>query len=629
MKIIIAVLLIFILVAAAACNSSQAGTVTSTVSSSTKSTTGSTANTATSTNGSTTEVVYDENDINSEVTTSEVTYVNLNGTSISVSGQGAAVDGSILTITAAGTYDISGTLSDGQIRVYTNSGEETVRLVFSGVNITCSNSAAVYVINAGKTIITLTEGTENYLTDGDTYVIENTAENEPNAAIFSNDDLTINGSGSLTVNANYNNGIQSKDDLKITGGRITVNAVNDALKGKDSVAIKDGVIALTAGNDGIQASNDQDTAQGYAVIEGGTLSVTAGADGIQAETNVTVSGGNITIKSGGGSANSSDKSGWGNWGPGGNQTSETSSTSAKGIKAAVAIIIQGGTIKIDSSDDSLNANGSLTICGGNVTMSSGDDGMHANNTLAISGGEVNITNSYEGIESTEITISAGNIHIVASDDGINGAGGVDGSAINSRPGQNNFNEAGDCSLNIAGGYLYVNANGDGLDVNGPITMTAGTVIVDGPTNDGNGALDYTGSFKITGGILVAAGSSGMAMAPGTASTQYSVMYNYSSAKAAGTLFHLETADGTEILTFAPAKSYESVVICSPLLENGTEYIIYSGGSSGGTVTDGVYSGGTYTPGTEVTSFMLSSTVTSLGTSSGTGGGMAPPGGGRR
>jgi hypothetical protein len=556
MKKIIAVLLIFILVAAAACSGSQAGTVTSTVSSSTKSTTGSTANTATGTNGSTTEVVYDDNDINSEVTTSEVTCVNLNGTSISVSGQGAAVDGSILTITAAGTYDISGTLSDGQIRIYTNSGEETVRLVFSGVNITCSNSAAVYVINAGKTIITLTEGTENYLTDGDTYVIENTADNEPNAAIFSNDDLTINGSGSLTVNANYNNGIQSKDDLKITGGRITVNAVNDALKGKDSVAIKDGVIALTAGNDGIQASNDQDAAQGYAVIEGSTLSVTAGADGIQAETNVTVSGGNITI-------------------------------------------------------------------------ASGDDGMHAATSVTISGGDINIIKAYEGIESMAITISAGSIHLVSSDDGINGAGGVDGSAIIGRPGQNNFSGTGNCSLTISGGFLYLNADGDGLDINGPITMTAGTVIVDGPTNDGNGALDYTGSFKITGGILVAAGSSGMAMAPGTASTQYSVMYNYSSGQAAGTLFHLETADGTEILTFAPAKSYESVVISSSLLKNGTEYVIYSGGSSSGTVTDGVYAGGTYTPGTEVTSFTISSTVTSLGTSSGTGGGMAPPGDGRR
>jgi hypothetical protein len=161
-------------------------------------------------------------------------------------------------------------------------------------------------------------------------------------------------------------------------------------------------------------------------------------------------------------------------------------------------------------------------------------------------------------------------------------------------------------------------------------MTGGTVIVNGPTNSGNGPLDYLGSFNVTGGFLVAAGSSGMAQAPSTSSTQYSIMVNFTESLAAGTLFHIESEDGEAIITMAPLKTYQSVVLCSPELQEGTTYAVYTGGSATGTIDDSLYSGGEYTPGSLLTSLTIEDMVTTYGSGGGMGGGgMAPPGGRRR
>jgi hypothetical protein len=298
--------------------------------------------------------------------------------------------------------------------------------------------------------------------------------------------------------------------------------------------------------------------------------------------------------------------------------------SAKGIKAGVDITIEGDNIiDIDSSDDSIHSNGSLTINEGNIVLASGDDGIHSDTTLKINGGDIDITKSYEGIESSEITVSNGTIHLVAGDDGINAAGGADGSSVNGRPGQNNFEFSGNNNLYLNGGYIYIDADGDGIDINGAVEMAGGTVIVNGPTENYNGALDYLGGFKITGGFIVAVGSSGMAQAPSTSSTLYSLMVNLSTALPEGTIFHIENEDGEDILTFLPTKAYQSVVLCSPELENGATYTVYSGGSSTGKAVDGLYSGGTYEAGTQITSLTVSGMVTTFGS----GGGMAPGGGG--
>ncbi len=576
-------------------------------------------------------VEYDDDDMNSSPNVSGMSYIRLEGDVVTLEGAGAIVRGSTVTIASAGTYSISGKLDDGQIIVNAGS-KETVRLILNGADISCSTSAPIYVMNANKAVITLAEGTENYVTDGDVYILQDLASDEPNAAIFSNDDLTINGNGSLTVNANYNNGIQSKDDLKITGGVITVTAVNDGIKGRDSIAVRDGNITVDAGGDGMQSNNDDDSAEGYISIEGGTFNITAGADGIQAETSLVIGGGDFTISTGGGSVNSSSNIGspgntWGIWGNRGmpdSSDSGSSTGSAKGLKAGVDITITGGTINIDSSDDSIHTNDSIMISGGNTILASGDDGIHADASIEISGGEISITKCYEGIESAVVTINNGNTHIVSSDDGINVVGGNDGSAIMGRPGQNNFSSSGDNCLNIYGGYLVIDAAGDGLDINGPINMTGGTVIINGPLANDNGALDYYGSFKMTGGFLVAVGSSGMAQAPGTSSTQYAVMLNLASPQSAGTMLHVEAQDGKDILTFVPVKAYQSVVLSSPDLEKGLTYIVYTGGSSTGIVNDGLYSGGTYAAGNQIASFTVSSIITAIGS---LGGGF--PFGGRR
>jgi hypothetical protein len=305
----------------------------------------------------------------------------------------------------------------------------------------------------------------------------------------------------------------------------------------------------------------------------------------------------------------------------------------------VDVTIDGGTIKIDSADDSIHSNHSVTINGGDITLASGDDGMHADASLAIRGGQVTITKSYEGLESAVIKIEGGNIHVVASDDGINVVGGAAAFAARGRPGQNPlapgqspFAVASPYYLNITGGYIAVDALGDGLDINGSISMTAGVVIVNGPTDNFNGAVDYDGTFRMTGGFLVAVGSAGMAQAPDTSSTQYALLVNLPSVQPAKSAIRIESDQGEEVLTFVPLRQYQSVVLCSPKLTRGATYLVYTGGSVSGAATDGLYSGAKYTGGVQAYSLTISSIVTRAGSGSGgmmPGGGGIIPGGGRR
>lgn len=550
------------------------------------------------------------------------TFIDLNN-GVSVTGSGATVDGNKITISKGGTYSVSGTISDGQI-IVNASDTDKVYIILNGVNITCSDSSPIYVVNADKTVISLEDGTENTVTDTANYVFEDETTDEPNAAIFSKDDLVITGTGSLTVNGNYNDGITSKDDLKIENGNITVNSIDDGIRGKDSVEIYGGTITINAEGDGIRSNNTEDTTKGYVYIEDGTINITSGTDGIQASTEVLVEGGTVNIVSGGGSANSSTTTDggmngdWGNWGMPGNKgqgattttdetTTEEESTSAKGIKATSNIVINDSTINIDSSDDAIHSNHTLTINGGNITISSGDDGIHSDTTLDVNGGTINITKSYEGIESTIINLNGGDISVVSSDDGINASGGNDASATGGRPGQNSFS-SGTGQININGGNISVNASGDGIDANGSITMTDGVVVVNGPTNSGNGSLDYDGSFNIKGGTLIAAGSLGMAQAPSSSSTQNSVSLGLSQLSA-GTVVNIESSDGNNILTFEVSKVCQSIVISSSNLETGKTYSVSIGGTSTGTENNGIYLGGNYSGGTKVLEFTVSGTIT--------------------
>lgn len=536
----------------------------------------------------------------------------LNDTSITVDSASVKVDGSKVTITAAGTYSLSGSLTDGQILVETES-EAPVRLVLSGVSLTNSTSAPINIVKAKKVIIILADNTQNTVTDASNYVFASADVDEPNAAIFSKGDLTIVGNGSLTVNANFNDGISSKDGLLIANGTITVNAVDDGIRGKDYLVVKNGNLTVNAGGDGLKSDNEEDAAKGYISIENGVFNVISGGDAITAQTDVLITTGDFTLTSGGGNA-----------------ASLSDTASAKGIKAVANLNIDSGFFTINAADDALHTNGNLVVKNGTFTIASGDDGMHADATLTINGGEINISNSYEGIESAVITINSGSIHVVSSDDGINVAAGNDGSGAQGpggRPGggqQDTFNYTGSNYLYINGGTIIVDARGDGVDVNGAIEMTDGMVVVNGPTENMNGALDYDSGFKLTGGFVVAAGSAGMAMAPGTDSSENSVLVYLTSAQPAGTLFHIQNSTGEDILTFAPAKTYQSVAFSSSKLVTGETYTISLGGSSTGTATDGLYQGGSYNSGTQFESFTISSVVTQVGTG-GQGGG---PGGHR-
>lgn len=561
------------------------------------------------------------NDDQNEFTgdTSGAIQIILNGNSISIKGTGATANGSIATITSAGTYNIAGSLSNGQIIVNTKD-EESVNLILSGVNINCSTSAPINIVNASNVAIFLTDNTENYVTDGASYVFEDAGEDEPNAAIFSKSNLVISGNGSLVVNGKYNDGISSKDELTITNGNITVNSVDDGIRGKDYLVIKNGNISVNAKGDGLKSDNEEDTAKGYISIENSSINITSAGDAITAQTNVVITGGQIALNSGGGSSKTI-----------------VDDTSAKGIKAVASLIINSGTFEINSADDALHSNGSLVINGGTIAISTADDGIHADSSLEFNGGDINITKSYEGIESLIIKINNGNIHVVSSDDGINasdgsGTGGMPGGGGQQPGGQPGGGQPGwqpgidnggattsttICYLYINGGYIAIDANGDGIDSNGSIEITNGKIIVNGPTENMNGALDYGRDinsscyFKMTGGFLVAVGSSGMVESPDTSSTQNSISFNFRSAQQAGTLFNIQTSNGNEIITFKPNKRYQSVVLSCPELIKGSSYDVYYGGSSTGTVSDSLYENGKYTPGTKYTSFTVSNVVTKV------------------
>lgn len=822
--------------------------------------------------------------------------LTLKGDSIEVShSQPVAVKGRRATILFGGTYKITGSLSDGQIAVYTDD-EDPVRLILNGVNINCSTSAPISIMDAEEAFIILADGTENFVGDTATYVYSDPSQDEPNAAVFCKSGLTIMGNGVLNVIGNYNDGIASKDGLVIESGTVNVRSVDDGIRGRDYIVVKSGILNLDVGGDGLKSDNPENATLGNISVENGTINIVSGGDAFQAENKVLITSGSFNLKSGGGSSsvvaanvstkgikglvsvtidggvfeidsaddalhsngtvtvnsasfalsagddaihadhfveinggniniaksfegiesatvtinggnlhitsfddgidavsnvqnpNSGDVSivngvidiasggdaiqaernvviadgaftfttgggsgntvaaiasakgvkgvasvvinggtytissaddalhsngaitvntgtlvlsssddaihadgsvkinggdisvgksfegiegavvtinggdisivssddgidafasaGNSNTGvisvsngiievtsggdaiqaekdvliTGGNFNLKTglgsgvaARASAKGVKGAASVKIEGGIFAINSADDGIHSNGAITINGGSLVVTTGDDGIHADASITINDGEINIMKSYEGIEAPIITINNGDIHVVSSDDGVNL--GVDSKTIPppGQPGARFSLYSGSYCLYINGGYLAVNALGDGIDSNGAIVMNGGVVIVDGPSSDRNSALDHV-AFNITRGYLVTVGSAGMALPPGDLSTQYSVMLNFQTANQAGTLVSVQASNGTELFTFKPTKRYQSIVFSMPGLSLGSTYDVYIGGSHTGTIKDGLYSGGTYIPGTKYTSFTITSKVTRIGPS---------------
>lgn len=442
-----------------------------------------------------------------------VVSVTLADAGSSADGDGVTIDGSVVTITEEGTYVLAGTLTAGQV-VVDAPDDAKVQVVLAGASITNPSGAAILVENADKAFLTLAEGTENAVSS--TGGLGTTEDSNVDGAVFSRDDLTINGSGSLAVSST-NHGIVCKDDLVLASATVAITAEGTAIQAKDSVAVASGTWSLDAGSDGIHAENDEDATEGWVYVAGGTIDVTAGDDGIWA-----------------------------------------------GAQAQV----DGGTISLDVADDA----------------------VHAEYELAVNGGAIDATSCYEGLEGSKVYVAGGDTTIVSTDDGVNAAGEPDATdastdddiATRQQPG---FQDMGDMMaddtalLSISGGTLTITASGDGLDSNGDLEVSGGTVCVSGPESGGNGSIDYGEgcSATITGGTVLCAGSSGMAEGFGTGSTQPSALVSLSGS--AGDTIAVTDASGTVLASMEAQTSYQCVVASAPGMEVGGTYAVSNGTDS--------------------------------------------------
>lgn len=475
---------------------------------------------------------FTDRDLDASYDESGATRVELADSGSKVTGDGASVDGGTVTITESGTYVVSGSLSDGRIVV--SAGEEDkVQVVLDGASVGSSSSAALVVTQADKVFLTLAQGSQNTLTASGADVESDYGNVD--GAVFSKSDLTINGDGNLSVSSSQGHGIVCKDDLRLVDGIVDVSAAGHAIQANDSVRVNGGAWTLTAGTDGIHAENDEDSSKGYVYLAGGSLGITAGSDGIDA----------------------------------------------------------GSVLQVD---------------GGSVSVAAQDDGLHAEYDLAINGGSVNVTQSYEGVEGARVSITGGETSVVSSDDGLNAAGdptgptgttgvmsSTDSTSVTdlaqsgqapSAPSGGMMGSDSSASILISGGRVVVNAEGDGIDSNGDLTITGGETYVSGPTGDGDGAIDYGdgATATISGGIVVAAGSAGMAEGFSASSSQGSMLVAASGD--AGDVVTLKDSGGETLASFSPAKSFACVLVSAPGVESGKSYSLEVGGSSTEVTMDG-------------------------------------------
>ena len=496
------------------------------------------------------------------------TRISLSDDGCAVDGAGAVADGTTVTITAGGTYVLSGQISAGQVVV--NANGEKVQLVLDGASVTSADSAAILVRAAKKVWLTLADGTQNKLATSGSFAEDD--EFSIDGAVWCKSDLTINGTGALEVSSAEGHGIVCKDELALVSGDVEVEAARHAVQAQDAACVVAGTWSLTAGTDGIHCGDDDDAEKG-------------------------------------------------------------------------SVLIVGGTVSIDAASDGVDAANVLEVDGGEITVSAGDDGLHSERALQVDGGTVTVTKSYEGLEGSTVTVNGGVIDVTSSDDGVNAAGdptgdssaeatgvgasgpeaageqpeaaanggqaptedgqapeGADAQAPTGAGGQAPADAGGQAPadaggavdydstarVTINGGELTIQAGGDGVDSNGDLTVTGGETYVFGPVSDGDGSLDFAGTGTITGGVVMCAGSSGMAQNFGDASTQGSMLVSASGQ--AGDAIQLADEDGSVLASCEARTSYSCVLVSAPSVESGKTYTLSCGDASSEITMDGlVYS----------------------------------------
>ncbi len=545
---------------------------------------------------------FTDRDSKTDYDESKAVKIELSGNSAKASDNSVKISGSTVTVTKDATHFISGTLNDGMIIVNAPDTAK-LQLVFKSVSITSKTSAALYIKEADKVFVTLLG--ENILENGGEFKAID--DSNIDAAVFSKQDVTFNGGGSLDVNSSAGHGIVGKDDIKFTSGSYNIASSEHAIQANDSVRVKNATITTDAGKDGIHSENNDDNTKGYVYIESGTLKIESEGDGISAGNYLQVKSGTIDILAGGGWENGTKESsgGWGGFGggfggggrpgggggrPGGRSldgmaytttaTNSDTSSSMKGLKAENSLLIEGGNITVDSADDAIHSNISVSIKGGTFNISSGDDAIHAEESLTVSNGKITITESYEGLEALNVKVSGGNIKLKATDDGINAAGGTDSSGMGGRDnrfGGGGFGGNSNGSIVISGGTLYIRSSGDAMDANGTLEITGGHTTTTGPTSGDTTVLDYDKTGTISGGTFIGTGSSMMAQS--IAGNGQGVIA-FSSSQSAGTKIVVKDKTGNTILSHEPELEYAIVIISSPDIRQGEIYTVTVGSQSG-------------------------------------------------
>lgn len=587
------------------------------------------------------EDMFTDRDLDSDYEESECVSIQLEGNSAQASSDSVQISGSTITITEEAVYLISGTLDDGMIIVDADDSAK-IQLVLNGAEITSETSAPIYILEADKVFVTLADNSENTLSNGGSYtaiddsnidaVIYSKQDLTLNGSgalaisspaghgIVSNDDLVIT-SGTYTITSS-SHGLKANDSIRLTGDTsITLSAGKDGFHAENDEDTSLGFIYISGGTVTVDAQGDGISAGAYAQITDGTFDILAGGGSENGTKESSDSWGEFRGAPGGGGPGGSDRGSRPSGGErdegGGrsknmeppslpeesqnnaatspvsaqsviktsaetSQNTETaeddSSTSMKGIKAGGSMLISGGTFTIDSADDSVHSNGSITLEGGTFEIASGDDAFHADETLTVTEASINVAESYEGLEALHLNLQGGEITLIASDDGLNAAGGTDSSgAAGGRDamfdGRENMASS-NGSITISGGTIQIQASGDGIDANGSLEITGGSVIITGPTQGDTSILDYDTTGVISGGTFIGTGS--LAMAQSFSDSKQGVIASTLDEQSAQTEITLTDPEGNILFDYTPELSFNMVILSSPDLTAGETYTLATG-----------------------------------------------------